>query len=395
MKERIRKSGYIYLSLSILILAVLFAVTMVSLFWTEEKINQTTVGTIYLGDKSAQDYEISILLGISEWKNKAEFSISYQKYSRKIPLDIYEFDIDATLLGIKENETNSARFKLSEQVISEFRTDIQDYFGQAVYNALDIEKLIDDVLKDAEKMSLQKTYTLYPYLDNELSDTSISISEISNIHSEDIAKITSLSDVIKITADTRFSLLDSIASIDLSNEQLSIVASGIQSVIMPTCFSGIISQQYLDPPLWAEIGKNVRILKVSEIDFSFFNPLDTDFIIKIEKNGSDSLRFELIGFPFIGTYSIKSVTDNKLSYQTKYIVDMTIGPDTSDVIITELETETIYSVLVQEGKAGSITIFYRTVIHPDGSAETSSVLQQFVNPQDRIYRQRTVDKEYN
>lgn len=395
MKEWIRKNGYIYLSLSILILAVFFAVTMVSLFWTEEKANHTTVGTVYLGDKSAQDYEVSLLLGVSEWKNKANFNISYHKHNMSIPLDIFEFDIDATLSGLQENQMNLIRFNLSEAVFPKFKTDIENYFGSTIYESLDIDKLFMDILRDAEKMSLQKTYTLYSYLDDELSDTSLNISKISNIQSEDINKILSLADEIQISANARFYLLDSIGTTGLSNEQMSIIASGIQSVIMPTSFSGVISQQYLNPPIWSETGKNVRILQVSKIDFSFFNPLDTDFVIKIKKKGVDSLEFELIGFPFISKYSIESVTDNKIAYQTKYIEDMSIGPDTKNVIIIDQEFETIYRLLEQEGRSGSITIFYRTVTNPDGSVETSSILREFVNPQDRIYRQRAVNKEDN
>ena len=395
MKEWVRKSGYIYLSLSILILAVLFASAMVSLFWTEEKASNTTVGTVYLGDKSAQDYEISLLLGISEWKEKANFRISYNEYERNIPLDIFEFDVDTTIFNLVENQKNLAIFSLSEPYFSEFKTDIEKYFGSVIYEALDVEKLFNDILYDAEKMSLQKTYTLYSYLNDELSKTSLNISKISNIRSYDINEIVSLANEIHIPANERFSLLDTIGSVNLSNEQMSIIASGIQSVIMPTSFSGIISQQYLDLPIWSESGKNVRILQVSKIDFSFFNPIDTDYIVKIEKKGINTLEFELIGFPFISEFAIESVLDNEIAYQTEYVEDITIGPDTKNVIIIEQEFDTVYRVLEKEGQSGSLTIFYRTITHPDGSSETSSILQEFVNPQNRIYRQNTVDKEDN
>lgn len=393
IKDWIQKSGYIYLSLGILILALVFAVTMVSLFWTEEKANQTTVGTIYLGDKSAQEYEISILLGVSEWQNKANYYIHYHQYTKEIPLDVFVIDLASTLLNLKEGQKNPVKFILSEQMLSEFEADMLDYFGPVIFGALDIEKLIQDVAGDVENMSLQKEYSLYSYLDTDLSKTSLTVSTIINISSNDVNEILALVNEIHIPANKRFSLLDAIGGSGLSNEQMSIIASGIQSAIMPTGFSGIIRQQYLEPPSWSEVGKNVRILQVSRIDFSFFNPLDIDFVLKIEKKDSKTLQFVLQGFPFLAIYSVDSVTDDKVAFQTKYIEDITIGPDIEDVEVIELEFETIYRILEQEGQNGSITTFYRTVVDPDEKTVTSSILQEFMIPRDLIYRQNTVVKE--
>ncbi len=395
MKDWIRKSGYIYLSLGILILAVLFAFIMVSLFWTEPKASHTTVGTIYLGDKSAQEYEIAILLGYNEWRSKANYDISYNKYTKKIPLDSLVLDLEATLSDISEGQQNSAKYKLTEQVYLDIKNDVMNYFGQTIFDAMDFERLFSDILNDVEKMSLQKEYSLYSYLDSSIFNTLLNVSTIKNISVNDINEITSAIEKINIPAKTRFSLLNAIGNSTLTNEQMSIIAAGMQSVIMPTGFSGIVRQQYLDPPLWGEIGKNVRILQVSKIDFSFFNPLDTDYVLKITRKGTNSLSFELYGLPFLAEYCVKSVTDDKIAFQTKYIEDLSIEPDMYNVDVVEYEFETVYRILEQEGQSGSITIFYRTVIHPDGTYETSSILQEFLIPRDQIYRQKTVDKEDN
>ncbi len=389
MKEWIQRRGYVYLAFVVLFLSIAFASTMTVVFWPDEEAEQTTVGTVLLGDMASNEYDIALLLGISEWRDQADYTIRYGLYDKPVPLDTFDFDIDATLDSIVEGRQNSAMFFVSEQALFSFETGLGESFGVDIVDALDFEALMRAILEDMGNMSLQKNYNLYHYLDDDVAKRTLSSAIVSQVAAADVDAILAAVEEIHIKAETRFSLLGALDDMGLTNDQLSVVASGLQAVIMPTPFSGIIRQQFLQPPTWAAPGKNVRILQVSQVDLTFFNPLNRDFTVRIEATAPTTLEFTLLGLPFAAVFSVEQVTDT-VPFKTTYIEDSSIGPDTFGVVIVEEGDKTIYRLLTQEGRQGAIMTFYKTIYHPDGTLETVFVLQDFDLPEERIYRQNTV-----
>ena len=392
LKQLVKRNLYLSITLEILAISLVFAGVILAIFSEDNDVDQTSIGFIYLGNSSETQYQSIIEREVNDWQDSAEFTIQFQGYVMELDLNWFELDTDKTIAELTIDEDNNAYFNLSAEnelllidaLYSTFTTDIMDSF--------DFDLFIENLHLDIQKLYSRKTYELSDFLDTVLFENVIDTTTLTNISSTDVDAIISKVAAIEIAEQGRFSLLNQIGGLGLTNEQMSIIASGLQGVVMNTNFNGFIFVQNTVTPTWAMPGHDVRILLVNQFDFTFFNSLGYGFTLTIEEVNDSTLLFTLLGIPYITEYTSESLVQISIPYQTLYINDETIDETTPGVIITETDDEFIYRILIQSGVNGEVVFFNRTTTETGKDPVTIKLFDEQYLPVDEIYHEHIVEK---
>jgi len=380
------------ITLIVLLLSLTFAGLTLAVFSIANTVDQTSVGFIYLGNYEEDQFGSILTREINTWKQNADYRIEYQDYTYVIDLDVLEFDLNQTLTNINRDQDNQAYFVISSTNRLDLQNEIIAHFTSPITSTLDVNTFFEDLLSDFSDLRNRKVYNLVDYLDESVEQTIIYQSEINLLLNADVEKIISEVTNIQISANERFSLLDKIGDLPLTNEQMSIIASGIQSISVNTNFSGFIFEQNYTLPVWAGPGQNVRILKVNQFDFTFFNNFDYDYQIEISKTNDTTLEFSLIGYPLITSYNTVPVFQVEIPFQTIYLDNESIDDLTPGVIVTETDTEYIYQLLIQTGVPGQVDFFIRTETRLGETPVSTKLFDEETLPINAIYYQNIVEK---
>lgn len=383
---------YFYISILVLIFSVLFGVVLFSIFGFGNVVNQTTVGFVYLGNTPRDDYSNVLNQQVSQWKNTADYEITFQDYSYEVDLSLFDFQVAQTVSNIQDDRRNPALFTISVANKANLKQDLIESFGTVIGNEVLIDELSNKLIQDFRLLYSAKTYSLNMYLPATLAEGVISDSLIQNIAVNDVNAILSTVTTLTIDPLSRFSVLKELGTTPLSNEQMSIIASGLQDLSKSTSFNGFVFDQNLSMPVWAEPGKNVRILKVSQFDFSFYNPLDYALNVNISAPTSTSLAFALTGLPFITDYVTVSEQQIVIPFTTTINYDATLNETTPNVLIEDTDTETIYRVLDQAGVNGGILFYLRTGTRADDTTKTTRIFVEQYPQVPAIYRENRIAK---
>lgn len=383
---------YFYISILVLIFSVLFGVVLFSIFGFGNVVNQTTVGFVYLGNTPRDDYSNVLNQQVAQWKNTADYEITFQDYSYQVDLSLFDFQVAQTVSNIQDDRRNPALFTISVANKANLKQDLIESFGTVIGNEVLIDELSNKLIQDFRLLYSAKTYSLNTYLPATLAEGVISDSLIQNIAVNDVNAILSTVTTLTIDPLSRFSVLKELGTSPLSNEQMSIIASGLQDLSKSTNFTGFVFDQNLSMPVWAEPGKNVRILKVSQFDFSFYNPLDYALNVNISAPTSTSLAFALTGLPFITEYVTVSEQQIVIPFTTSINYDETLNASTPNVLIEDTDTETIYRVLDQAGVNGGILFYLRTGTRADNTTQTTRIFVEQYPQVPAIYRENRIAK---
>ncbi len=387
-----KKNVYWVISLILFGLVVIFSSVMLITLEIGAEADETSIGFIFLGNRSADERESVISQGIQTWQEQAQYTIRYQGYQIPVNLNIFAFDMEKTTETLVSNQNNLAIFNVNESEKSVWLNTMTSIMGATIMDTFDDETFFDDVLDDVMTLSRIKSYDLVNYLDTDLMDYVLNTETMTSISSDDVDDIiTAVTDIV-IPKMSRFSLLDALNDLTLNNEQLSIIASGILSIIDDSHFTSLDFEIYQYLPSWATQGQNVRILEVNDFDLSFYNSSMNDYRIHISNPSETSLRFELMGYPYITEYASTTQLLEVIAYQTIIYDDETIDALTPGVIITETATEFIYQVVIQNGTNGAIYETLRTMTPYQGDVQTITIYIEHYLPIDEIIHQHIVEK---
>ncbi|MDD3122995.1 MAG: hypothetical protein PHC62_05675 [Candidatus Izemoplasmatales bacterium] len=371
----------------------LFAVGyLITTFSETGNINETSVGVIYLGNKNEDEYHIALIQGVNDWKTIASYEIQFQDYIFEVDLTLFDFDVESTISNMIQNQSNNAVFFISDENKNVLLTELDAVYGSTIAGSINTDQLITDIILDINNLYYLRTYEVINYLDSELAMNVIDTFDMTNISSKDVTQIMYEYFPITIKAEDRFSLLDTFLLSGLSNEQLSIIASGIEKLILNTSFYGITKYHYQVAPSWAELGCNVRILKVNQFDFQFFNNQNFDYTVTISKIDNNSLQFSLLGYPSVSSYQVNINDSISIPFETISVDDESINALTPNVIIEETDTEIIYTVIDQVGVNGKQVLFSRTTTYQDSSQKTLYLMNENTSPVSQIIRQNIIVK---
>lgn len=388
----IKHNLYLSVTLIFLVASIAFAGITLGMLGITSNVDETSVGTIYLGEYDESQYLDVLTRKITAWKSSVDYRMQFQEYVVPLDLDLYVFLASATIDSIEKDKSNPAYFSLSSTNRDSFESSLIDQFTQNIMDNFDYESFYDDLDLNMQKLDVVKIFELSDYLDSELKANEIDTTEITNIPAQDVLQITAKVSSIEILAKSRFSLIQTLQAYNLSNNQLSIIASALQKVTRNTNFTGFVFEQNYTLPAWAVPGINVRILLVNQYDFSFYNNLDYSFTLTIESSDENTLVFSLQGYPYITTYSTASVEHDPIPFQTVYVDNPDIDETTAGVIITETDTDYTYHLLIRDGLEGRIISYMRTTMLLDGEATTVKLYDELYYAVNIIYEENVVDK---
>ncbi len=391
-RQIINRNLYLSVTLILLVASIAFAGVTLGVLGVSSNVDQTSVGTIYLGEYEESQYSVVLAREIATWKRTVDYRIKFQGSEVALDLDPFVFLSTDTIESIQKDKTNPALFSLLEVDQEAFETIMTNQFTQDIMDHFDFDTFYDDLDASMEKLDIIKIYDLSDYLSEELKTYEIDTTEITNILAADVSEIIGKIASITIEPGSRFSLLETLANTVLSNNQLSIIASAMQKLTQNTNFSGFVFEQNYILPNWAEQGKNVRILLVNQYDFSFYNNLDYSFTVIIDQVDANTLSFSLQGYPYITNYFTTSVEQAPVLFQTIYIDNPDIDETTPGVIVTETDTEYTYHLLLQDGSDGKIISYMRTTTTLNGTPVTVKLYDEMYDAINMIYEENIVDK---
>lgn len=344
-------------------LVIIFSVLMLITFSVSTRVNNTSVGFIFLGNVSESRYDTVLNNGIDVWQAQTEYQLIYYGETIPITLNWLEFNLEETKTNIRLNQDNQAHFDISSEAMSQFTDLLQGTLGDTLFQQFDLNAFIEDIQSDAMSLSRFKTYYLDHYLESTLFEEVISQFIIDGLNEADIDQIVSQFSTWDLGPTMSFSMLNATKNTTLNNVQLSIVASGILNVILDSHLTLIDYHIHQYLPTWGSAGSNVRILRLNQYDFTFYNPLKDELSISIEKLDQDSLQFKLKGYPYVQPYHHETELIETITHAIDIITNVAIDQTTPGVIITETDTEYIYDLVVQQGRDGAI--YYVNRIYHD------------------------------
>lgn len=383
----------IYLVVSILVFAssIAFAASTMGVLGNGNQNGDTSVGYIYLGGLDEADYESVLNQKVDLWQSDAQYEIVFQGYTHEINLDLFQFDVSSTLINLKTGENNQAYFTLTEGNKNLLVDQLEMTFTEAIIIGLDVDLIMSQIIQDMGNLKTFKTYLLSDFLPEMLPTHAMNQVLISNLSGDDIDAILGDNGLkIVIEPKARFSLLESLQDLNLTNEQYSIIASGLQKILRESPMSNFLFEQNPILPAWAEAGMNVRILQVNNYDFSFYNPLEYEIVVLLGTQDTTMLSFKLDNYPFISTFVTTTSIITSIPFQEIYVEDETVNEFTANVEIWEETTEEItYRVLVTPGVNGVITAYLRTETLLSGESETMKLYEEETMAVNAVYHYYT------
>jgi cbb3-type cytochrome oxidase subunit 3 len=391
-QKRLRYHLYAGAVVLVFLLSLVFAGATLFVLSAGNKVDSTSVGPIYLGDHA--DDELSDILAqeIPVWRNEAHFWVRFQDQELDIDLSLFVFDVDSTLDHLQRDRNNNAYFTLSDPDPTELHADLDAVFSPTIIDELQWDAFLDDLTGDLNDLRQTADYDLEDYLNDSLATSIIQSTTLEDLTESDVDHIVSLASEITIEPISRFSILELFGETDLTNEQLSIIASGIETLTLPTSFTGFDFHANPQMPVWGRLGANVRILKVTGYDFSFYNDLKYGFTIEIEKSSATTLTFRLLGYPFVTAYEGDMVLGTTIPFEMIFLADDSINVATPGVIVIDTVEDTTYRLLVQTGVDGSVYHGIRTVTPPGGTPFEVQVFSEQYLPLNETYRENIVPK---
>lgn len=382
------------ISLITVSLSIMFAVVMLFVLDLGESVEETSVGFIYLGSYSQDQYAGVLTSKVAQWQETADFELVYHGYEIEIDLSLFNFNVTETVSQIQTNQTNQAFFTISTENRAILMTHFEDNMTPTILSSFDMDSFLEDVLSDMSSLKNRKVYQLKLYLAEGLSQSVIQTITIDQISLADVNQIIEEVESIQILGTSRFSILKTLGTNpNLDNNQLSIIASALQKLTIDTHFEGYVYTSYLTLPSWAEPGMNVRILKVNQFDFSFYNRLIDPYTVEINQVSNDTLSFTLKGYPYMTTY-VSSIDESiVIPFTTQYIENLTIDETTPGVIITETDTEFIYEMIITPGQTGKVISYFKTITPLNGSSTTIKIYDEQYVASPEIREQNIVLKD--
>jgi hypothetical protein len=385
---------YFMISLITVSLSVMFAVVMLFVLDLGESVEETSVGFIYLGSYSQEQYAGVLTSKVAQWQETADFELVYHGYEIEIDLSLFNFNVTETVSKIQTNQTNQAFFTISTENRAILMTHFEDNMTPTILSSFDMDSFLEDVLSDMSSLKNRKVYQLKLYLAEGLSQSVIQTITIDQIALADVNQIIEEVESIQILGTSRFSILKTLGTNpNLDNNQLSIIASALQKLTIDTHFEGYVYASYITLPSWAEPGMNVRVLKVNQFDFSFYNRLSDSFTVEIDQISNDSLSFTLKGYPYMTTY-VSSIDESiVIPFTTHYIENLTIDETTPGVIVTETDTEFIYEIIITPGQTGKVISYFKTITPLNGTSITVKIYDEQYVASPEIREQNIVLKD--
>ncbi|PLR93707.1 G5 domain-containing protein [Bacillus sp. T33-2] len=330
----------------------------------------TFIGTVDVAGKTESEAKRLLTEKTETWRSNSSYELVYKEKSIVFNLANFVFNIDHSVASAHSGNNNPLDVKLVPGSLDEILGELSP---NLVEKRLDEGKLAEDMLQKALKLEPGKTvYNLDKVISSEgqraLASAAMQLSE-EDYGAEEFA---SSFPSVKIEPFSQFSVQNMIkeAGLNLSPNVLGALASGIYKTILPTNFTVVERHISSELPGYAEAGFEVRVDIGRELDFVFFNPNQSSYVIDF-KWEKPELHVILKGEPFLHKYSVDHVEKQEFSPKTikQYNPRLTAGQKT----------------VKEEGKAGLLIKVKRDIYdEKEVLIETQTVSEDFYPPVHRV-----------
>ncbi len=327
----------------------------------------TTVASVNVANKTPEEAKILLAEEITNWKSQQKLELVILKDMLELKEEFYSIDLDTTVSSIQSGQDNSLVTEINQEA---FQNALTTASFSIDINAIDYELLETDLIQAIGMLQQELVLNIEQYFTTEtsvgtISEASIKLGEIPAGLSNFIGQFPT----IEINETSQFSLLEFLKEHEAAltaKEDLSILASALYQVVLPTNFQIVERNQSIELPSYASLGYEAKVSIDDNQDFVFTNPNTDSYSIKLDLV-NDRLYVSLIGPQFIYDYSIALKDQEKFPPRTiKYFSAYVNKGDVQ---------------IVEEGKDGLLVSIYREVFDQTGfKIEELKISEDFYPP---------------
>lgn len=308
----------------------------------------------------------------SEWFKSAEMKLKYKEKNVLIDIQNFHFQIEESILNIKDGQQNHVIVTLGQVQIKEMVSLISTDLNET---QIDIDKLTNQLVRVASTL---KPGEVLINLDDFLiagqgkevvilGEAVIKTKDVPDfeVDNEGLSKI-------NIPAQSTFSLLEYLEKLNLihvSQSTLNIMASGIYKAVLQTNLSIIERHIGEELPNYAELGFESKIDNERKIDLVISNPNANSYTIELDWN-SQGLYVSIIGESLLYDYKV-NVRDEQ------YFTPKTIKQYSGDLSSGQKKVKLV-------GSDGSLIRVYREIYENDKLIDSVLISEDFYPPVPRI-----------
>jgi hypothetical protein len=277
--------------------------------------NETKIAGMKLSNDRNNETTNKLLEEINLWKETQNLSITYMEVGKRIPSEVFQFDVDATVEMANDGEDSPLLLQIDEGLLRELLISL----------GMDIESIHIDKLKDAiiEKASMldgdEQEFALEDFLNSPVEMKLLAENEMGDVESTPgLQEFLTDFPEIGIEPVSTFSLLKFVEDqhISMTNTELSVISTGLYEILLHSDLEVIQRHHSHSLPDYAELGMEARVDKDIQQDFVFVNPNHQPYKIHFQMAG-DTILFSLEG-PEL-PYEVEISLQNKQTVEPRVI----------------------------------------------------------------------------
>lgn len=361
---------------SILLLASLLISSGVSAadFFTigSKKFNDHTyVGPFNISNTKPKNAKSKLASDFTELQSNIEVNYHYQDHHFEVPMEVFSFDIDATIASAQSGEDNPIIVHVS-------REGLMTVLLQELPFLTLSDESIDAIAAGTEKELETGIMPRNIYVTDYLNSNAIPVEKVaSSVYSIDGISTAFLNGLQALDGKTvgafesvsLAALLNSTEIGVLSDEESTILASLVYSAILQTNFT--IDERNISAVLSSTIqpGFEATIDIPANLDFRFTNPNKSTFTLRTDSNGGE-IQFWIEGNPLY--YEYEPDISEVETYQPRTVIQYSAFVSKGQVIVKK------------EGKDGISAVVSRTIKHDGQLIDSTKIAKDFYAPLSKV-----------
>jgi len=329
--------------------------------------NETSVGDIYIGGVPKRDASSYLLSRVVSYLNEIEINVTYNNQTFPIHEDFIEYDHNLTVTYIKDGIHNDLYADYND---SKLTTELEKILPIGMAAIVDTEMFIYDILNSFENMEPVMNLYIMDYIED-IESLQVPLDSFIYLTDEGDDILSRINDLeLIISANSRFSVLDAFSTLDLSTNELNILATGINAITIDTNF--ISRVKHNSRIMYFEVNNDIEnygtyVHRSQNKDFSFYNPFDLEYRIEIVEHES-GMEFILSGIPFEENYD---------HYVVETVIDFVPLPDDYDPVDGSTHVSGV------EGKEIKL---YRYILNDNVMTDTELIYTNYYSPKNETYK---------
>lgn len=331
---------------------------------------QTSIGKISVSGKSREQATSMLEEQIKNWKENASLELKYKGNSEKIDNNSFKFLVDESIESAKGGQENPLVVEVNQQNIE---NTLQLLAPKLDFHALDMAELLNALSSAASELDPSLTIKVEGFLPKEEPVVLATITRELGKEFADIETFVHEFPRILVEPLTNVSLYKLAEEKDLSqlsSHQMSVVSSGLFEALLSTNFTITDRNIGREMPENIKLGLEAKVDFSKGIDFSFYNPNENRYDIKLSIN-QGRLEISIIGIPFSSKYQMNITEKQEFKPRTIKRYTPLLEPRQKSV-----ETE---------GNPGLMIKVYREAISSTGELTDSELISEdFYQPIHRV-----------